>query len=237
MKNMKTLSLSLLLFAGASFSSSAQQPTNDNPKPFTDVLMADSCTFLTRGRNTYFILEPGYQMSYAGVDGKDSVTLVVTVLKETKKIGNIETRVIEEKEAVNGIVTEISRNYFAFCKQTASVYYFGEDVDEFKNGKLDGHPGAWIAGEKNKPGVDMPGLVLLGSRYFTEIAPDVAMDRIEIMSIGETYKVPAGTYTNCLRTQETTPLEPGDKEYKVYAPGIGLLQDENAKLIQYGFVK
>ena len=226
-----------MLFLSVSICVFAQQPDPANLKPFTEQLMVDSCTFLTSGRNLYFILEPGYQMSYKGMDNKDTVTLVVTVLNETKMVGNVETRVIEEKEAVNGKVSEISRNYFAFCKQTSSIYYFGEDVDIYENGKVVKHDGAWIAGGKNKPGVDMPGLVLLGSRFFTEIAPGVAMDRIEILSIGETYKVPAGTFTNCLRTQETTPLEPGDKEYKVYAPGIGLLQDENAMLIKYGFVK
>jgi hypothetical protein len=237
MKTMIKSSFSLLILVSVASFSFAQQPGSDNPKPFTEVLMVDNCTFLTTGRNTYFILEPGYQMSYMGMEGKDTNRLVVTVLNETMKVGNIETRVIEEKETVNGKLSEISRNYFAFCKETSSIYYFGEEVKGYKDGKLVDLPDAWIAGGKNKPGLDMPGIVLLGSRFFQEIAPGVAMDRIEVLSIGESYKVPAGNFTNCLRTQETSPLEPGDKEYKVYAPGVGLLQDESAVLIKYGFVK
>lgn len=83
----------------------------------------------------------------------------------------------------------------------------------------------------------MPGLVLLGARYYQEIAPKVAMDRAEIVSLNETKQTPAGAFTNCLKTEETTPLEPKGKEYKLYAPGIGLIQDEDLLLTKYGFVK
>jgi hypothetical protein len=152
-------------------------------KPFTEMLMQDSCTFLTKGRNNFFILEPGYQLILEGKEGKDSVRLVITVLNETKKIGNVETRVIEENESANGKTVEISRNYFAFCQQTSSIFYFGEDVDIYKNGNVVSHDGEWLATGNNKPGVAMPGLFLLGSRYYQEIAPGIAMDRAEIISM------------------------------------------------------
>ena len=32
----------------------------------------------------------------------------------------------------------------------------------------------------------------------------------------------------------STPLEPGEKEYKCYAPGVGLVQDGSLKLVKYG---
>ena len=234
---MKKILLLCMLAFSAAFSATAQQPTSDNPRPFTQSLMQESCTFLSSGRNTYSILEPGYQMVYQGMEGKDKVDLIITVTNQTRKIGNVETRVVTEDESLNGSLIEKSRNYFAICKETGSIYYFGEEVDIYKDGKIINHEGQWIVGGSNRPGVDMPGLPLVGARFFQEIAPDVAMDRIEIISIGETYDVPAGSFKNCLRTQETTPLEPGDMEYKVYAPGVGLLQDETAKLIKYGFVK
>jgi hypothetical protein len=44
---------------------------------------------------------------------------------------------------------------------------------------------------------------------------------------------PAGTFKQVLRTEETTPLEPGEKEYKLYAPGVGLIQDNTLKLVRY----
>jgi hypothetical protein len=33
--------------------------------------------------------------------------------------------------------------------------------------------------------------------------------------------VPAGTFHNCLKSQETTPLETDLLEHKFYAPGVG----------------
>jgi hypothetical protein len=209
----------------------------DSKRLFTESFNQDSCTFSTSGQNMYFVLEPGFQLTLQVADGKDSVKLVITVLNETKKIGNVETRIVEENEAVNGKTVEISRNYFAFCKQTSSVFYFGEEVDIYKDGVIINHAGAWIAEGKNKAGIGMPGQILLGARYYQEVAPGVAMDRAEIISMTDTLKTPAGAFINCLKTEETNALKPKEKEYKIYAPGIGLIKDEELLLVKFGFKK
>lgn len=225
---MKLLSILCVLFLVGIVTASAQS------KQFTEDLMQKDCTFETSGRNQFFILEPGYQLT---LENKKGGKLVITVLNETRKIGETETRIVEENESENGKPVEISRNFFAFCKQTASIYYFGEEVDLYKNGKMTKGEDAWTAEGNNRAGVAMPGLVLLGARYYQEIAPKVAMDRAEIISMSEMKSTPAGTFTNCLKTEETTPLDPMEKEYKFYAPGIGLIQDEDLLLTKYGFVK
>src|SRR5262245_43645586 len=84
------------------------------------------------GKGTYFILQSGYQLRLA--HGKD--TLTITVLNDTKVIDGVKTRVVEERETKNGEVIEVSRNYFAVDPSTGDAYYFGEDVDIFKNGKI-----------------------------------------------------------------------------------------------------
>ena len=68
-------------------------------------------------------------------------------------------------------------------------------------------------------------------------SPKVAMDRAEVISLNETLKTPAGTFDKCLKTQEGSALEPTEKEFKTYAPGIGLIQDEDLLLTRYGFIK
>ena len=83
-------------------------------------------------------------------------------------------------------------------------------------------------------GLMMPGTPLVGGRYYEEIAPGVAMDRAQVVSVTGSMTVPAGRFTNVLRVEETTPLERGEREYKLYAPGVGLLQDESLKLVEYG---
>ena len=214
----------------------AQKSGNQVAREYTQSLMQSKCNFLSTGENEYFILKPGYQLILEGKEGKDSSRLVITVLNETKKIGNVETRIVEERETVNGVIEEVSRNYFAFCQQTGSIYYFGEDVDNYKNGKLENHSGSWLAETVNNAGLAMPGLTLVGARYYQEIAKGIAMDRAEIISKTDSMKTPAGVFNNVLKTLETTPLEPKEKEYKYYAPGIGLIADEGLRLTKYGYI-
>ena len=183
------------------------------------------------GRNPWFVLEPGYQLVLEG--GNEQLT--ITALNETRIVDGVETRVVEERETKGGQVVEVSRNFFAISRQTNSVFYFGEEVDIYRNGKLVNHEGAWLSGEKGaKFGLMMPGIVLLGARHYQEIAPGEAMDRAEIVSVTETFQTPAGEFSNCLKVEETTPLEPDEKEYKRYARGIGLVQDGSLKLVKYG---
>jgi hypothetical protein len=234
---MKLLIMFVIMTGVFTISVTAQSKSKTDSKNFTESFMLDNCQFMTTGKNDYFILEPGYQLVLEGKEGKNFTRLVISVLNEIKKIGNIETRVVEENESVDGQTIEISRNYFAFCKQTGSFFYFGEEVDNYKDGKIADHSGAWFAEGKNKPGLAMPGLILLGARYYQELAPGVAMDRAEIISYNETFTTPAGKFINVLKVEETTPLEPLAKEEKLYAPGIGLIKDENLLLVKYGFLK
>ena len=183
------------------------------------------------GRNPYFILEPGYRMVLE--NGRERLT--VTVLDETRKVDNVETRIVEERETKNDRPVEISRNYFAISKRTNDVYYFGEDVDIYKAGKIISHEGAWLAGVNGASfGLAMPGVPTLKARYYQELAPGVAMDRAEIVSLSETLATPAGAFKDVLKVVETTPLERGAAETKYYAPGVGLLQDGSLKLVKYG---
>jgi len=186
------------------------------------------------GRNPYFILEPGYQLVLEG--GRERLT--ITVKDEIWMIAGVETRLVEEYETQAGQVVEVSRNYFAISKRTNDLFYFGEDVDIYARGKVVAHDGAWLAGVKGATfGLMMPGQPQLKMRYYQEIAPGVAMDRVEVVGLGETVKTPAGEFKNCLKTEETTPLEPGDIAHKYYAPGIGLVQSDSLKLVKYGKVQ
>jgi hypothetical protein len=215
----------------------AQKPAKKESPAWTKSFDLQDCNFSATGKTKYFILEPGYQLIFQGIDGKDTVKLVIEVLNETQKIGDIETRIVEEKETVNGKIIEVSHNFYAICTQTNSIFYFGEDVDIYKEEKIIDHSGSWKADTGDaKAGLMMPGIVLLGAKYYQEIAPGIAMDRAEIISDIETIQTPAGNFENCLKTEETTPVESKNKEYKLYAPGIGLIKDGELLLTNYGFV-
>jgi hypothetical protein len=59
------------------------------------------------------------------------------------------------------------------------------------------------------------------------------MDRAEIISDDVTMETPAGIFKNCIRVEETSGLDPDEKCYKTYAPGVGLIQDEDLLLRRY----
>ena len=194
--------------------------------------------FATSGENLYFNLQPGYQLILEGNEDSQHVKLIISVLWETQKIGNVETRIVEERELVDGNLIEVSRNFFAIDRNSLDVFYFGEEVDIYKNGSIVGHGGAWRADESgNRAGMMMPGKIEIGARYYQEIAPGVAMDRAEIVNQQMILETPSGTFENCLKIEETTPLEPDAKEYKIYAPEIGLIKDGSLLLTEYGFKK
>ena len=184
-------------------------------------------TFSTTGRNPFFILEPGYQLTLK----KNTDKVVITVLKDTKVVDGIKTRVVEEREWEDGELVEVSRNFFAVCDQTNDVFYFGEEVDDYEDGEIVGHGGAWQAGQKGAAaGIIMPGTFLLGSRYYQEIAEGIAMDRAENTAMGLTISTPAGRLENCVKVVETSPMESG-QSVKLYAPGIGIVDDDGFQLV------
>ncbi len=181
---------------------------------WTKDFMVESHHFSPTGSNTYFILEPNYYLVLENNDTDERERLVITVLDETKIVDGLETRIVEEKESVNGEIIEISRNYFAFDTNTSSIYYFGEEVDIYKNSEIVNHHGAWASGENGA----LFGLMIPG-----------------ILSISDTLSTPSENFTDCLVVEETTPLEPNAKDYKIYAPGIGLIKDGDLFFVEHGY--
>jgi hypothetical protein len=207
-------------------------------QPWLQSFTVDVKELATQGESPYFVLKPGYQATFEGKESGKTGKLVITVLNETRNIAGIETRVVEEREWGGGEVIEVSRNFFAIHPATGDVYYFGEDVDMYKKGKVVNHEGSWQHGTNGaKFGLMMPGKPAIGMRFYQELAKGVAMDRAEIVSLSERLTTPAGVFEKCVKTKETTPLEILAREYKVYAPGIGLIKDGALELVSHQFVR
>jgi hypothetical protein len=210
---------------------SRETDTQPDARNWTADFGVEPGELVSTGRNPWFILEPGYQLILEGGDER----LAITVLNETRRIDGVETRVVEERETDNGNLVEVSRNFFAISSKTNSIYYFGEEVDIYRNGVVTSHEGAWVSGENGaRFGLMMPGLPLIRARYYQEVAPGVALDRAEVLSLSATVRTPAGEFRNCLEVRETTPLEFLARESKFYARGVGLLQDGGLKLVRHG---
>ena len=218
----------LCLVIGGGLMAMAQAPPRSG---WVDRFDVDRKDFVSVGSNDYFRLEPGFYLALE----KGKERLVITVLDETRLVDGVETRVVEERETKGGELVEISRNFFAFNAADRGVYYFGEEVDIYKNGRVVRHEGAWESGKNGaRFGLMVPGRPVVGARFYQEIAPGVAMDRARVVSVDASVRTPAGEFKDCLEFVETTPLEPFAGDTKIYAPGIGLVKDGSLLLVEHG---
>ena len=143
-------------------------------------------------------------------------------IHKTFKIGDqtVETLCVEDREFKNGALAEVALDYFA-QDDNGTVYYLGEDVDEYKDGKIVGHEGTWLFGrDTQSPGVLFPGIPKIGDKFMSEDVSKAMHEDDEIVSLSETVTTPAGTYQNCIKLKEV--LADGDVEYKYFAKDIGV---------------
>jgi len=139
----------------------------------------------------------------------------------------IEALVVEDRDYENGKLAEVTLDYFAQSDEGA-VYYLGEDVDEYKNGEVVGHSGAWLLGkDTQKAGILMPAHPKPGDRFRSEDVPKITWEQDEVLSVSDTVTVPAGIYQNCVKIQEIA--SDGATEYKFYAPGVGGVKEVEGK--------
>ena len=147
-------------------------------------------------------------------------------VRKTFQIGNrtVEALTVEDREFdAGGNLTEATRDYFA-QDDDGTVYYLGEDVDEYKDGQITGHSGAWLLGrDARNPGVIMPAHPDVGDKFNAEDVPHITREADEVISVSETAVVPAGTFRNCVKIKEAA--SDGDTEYKLYAPGVGCVAE------------
>ena len=103
-----------------------------------------------------------------------------------------------------------------------NVWYFGENTHELEDGLISTIAGTFMAGVNgDKPGIVMKAHPAIGDFYRQEFSLENAEDFAETLSVAENVTVRAGTFHNCLKSQETTPLETDLLEHKFYAPGVG----------------
>jgi len=181
--------------------------------------------------NPLFPLSSASDLVYEGEetdpDTGETITIRVesTVLSETDIVAGVEVTVVKVDEFEDEELVESTLDYYAQHRD-GSVYYLGERVDDYEDGEIVGHHGAWLAGEgENQPGLFMPGNPQAGDEFEQEKAPGVAEDRSTVVAVGQTVTVPAGTFQDCMKTEDFAPLD-NVTEFKYYCPGIGLVREE-----------
>jgi hypothetical protein len=178
--------------------------------------------FTIQSTNPYFPMDVGRQSILTGESDGEPTVLQITVLNQTRVMGGVTTRIIEEREFVDDELFEISWNYFAQAAD-GTICYYGEDVDIFEDGEIS-HEGAWCADHPgNAAGIFMPADPRPGMKFQIEVAPGVAEDEGKIVGIGP-IEVPFDRFTETIRIREFNPLD-GGKDFKFHAAEFGIIID------------
>jgi len=155
------------------------------------------------------------------VDGRPFRT-EVTLLPETRIIDwqgqRVETLVSQYVAYLGGRIHEVALDFYA-QDDDGAVWYFGEDVFNFKDGLIADTHGTWIAGKDGPAAMIMPGDPQVGDVYRPENIPGFVFEEVSVKSVGRTLEGPLGPVEGGLVIEELH--MDGTTERKTFAPGYG----------------
>jgi hypothetical protein len=156
------------------------------------------------------------------VDGKPFHT-ETTLLPETRVVEwtdgeQVETAVSQYMAFLDGRLQEAALDFYAQADD-GSVWYFGEDVFDYRNGEVFTTEGTWLAGKDGPAQMIMPGDPQVGQVHRAENIPAVAFEEVEIKATGKPVNGPIGPVDGAMVARELH--DDGTYSAKVFAPGYG----------------
>jgi hypothetical protein len=151
---------------------------------------------------------------------------VRTALKRTKRFDvegqRVDAAIVRDDDYEDGELVERTFDYFAQADD-GTVYYLGEDVDNYRRGRVVNHEGSWLYGrDTDVLGVAMPAEPKLGDQWRFEDVPGVTTESDRVEETGMRARAGGRDFTAAIRVQEFVQPE-GEVEYKLYAPGAGVI--------------
>ena len=202
------LTLAAAAMAAQACSSDPAEPPYDPDIPATWAAAVDNPLF------------PLLQGTIYQFGGAEDIKVEVT---GTRVVNGVTATEVRDRVFVNGELVEDTFDWYA-QDPDGNVWYLGEDTKEYEYGQVVSTAGSWEWGV----GGALPGIIMyadpaahLGERYRQEYLAGVAEDFGKVTATNVSVTVPFGSLTGCVRTEDTSGLEPGLKEVKTYCPGLG----------------
>src|SRR5215475_7029861 len=181
----------------------------------------DPANFVARIDNPFFPLLPGTTFIYEGQMPGGFERDEFAVTHNTRVILGVTCVEVHDSVFTDGVLTEDTLDWFAQDKD-GNVWYFGENTQELEDGLITTIEGTFMAGVNgDKPGIVMKAHPAVGDFYRQEFSLNNAEDFARTLSLNEVVTLRTRTFEHCLKSEETTPLEPDLLEDKFYAPGVG----------------
>jgi hypothetical protein len=119
---------------------------------------------------------------------------------------------------LDGEIDEVALDRYAQADD-GSVWYFGEDVFDYRKGTIAITEGTWLAGRDGPPAMIMPAKPNVGDVYRTENIPGVVFEEVTVASVGESVSGPSGRVPGAMVARELH--SDATTEDKTFAPGYG----------------
>ena len=146
----------------------------------------------------------------------------VSLLPGTKPIQwrgrTVDTAIIQYVAYLDGRIHEVALDWYAQADD-GSVWYFGEDVFNYEDGRVADTKGTWMANETTPPAMIMPTTPIVGNVYRPENAPEIVFEEVRVEKVDQTVPGPSGSVSGAIEVMELH--MDGTREHKVFAPGYG----------------
>ena len=230
MKSYRKISIGFVALALACLSVTPDQALGAAKRRVTPTAAIDPVNFVLRVDNELFPLEPGTTFFYEGEQDGTPTSNETYVTHRTKRILGVTCTVVRDLAFEEGVLVERTLDWYA-QDVAGNVWYFGEDTEELDaDGNVISTEGTWKAGVDGAlPGIVMEAHPRVGDRYPQEIAPGVAEDKTQVLSLHKSTSIALGHFDDLLLTKEWSPLDPGVVEHKFYAEGVGFIRADMVK--------
>lgn len=175
--------------------------------------------------NPYLPLPVGASWVYEVTTAAGLERIDVSVTNDTRQIQGVTAVVVRDTVTVDGEIKEDTFDWYAQDSE-GNVWYLGEDTCVYENGECVDTEGSWEWGVDGAlPGIAMPAdPTANGETYYQEYYLGHAEDVGEVVAVNESVTVAAGTFTDCIKTHDTSTLELDVSEFKFYCRGVGVVK-------------
>ena len=145
--------------------------------------------------NPLFPISDLAQVIQLGTEAGDTLRVEITLLPETRMIeidGNQVEAVVSQYVAYGGgRIVEVALDFYAQADD-GSVWYLGEEVDNYDDGEIADNEGTWLAGSDGPPGMIMPADPQVGDVFHPENIPDLVYETVTVLEADQTVDGPRG---------------------------------------------
>lgn len=178
--------------------------------------------------NDYLPLSSFHRCTLRGEEDGERLRVKRTVLDRTRTFlvdgVPVETMVVKDRVHADGKLIEDTRDFFA-QDDDGGVHYFGERVDNVRDGRIVNHHGTWLYGRDTQQlGVLMPADPHVGSHWMSEAAPPDAIEYDRVVARLRRAEAGGRAYRNVIRVREFSQPD-REVEFKLYARGVGVVAE------------